>query len=75
MSAARFHDFEDTMPTQPGRLYRINVEAGTVITDDEAEAMHEAASACTEVGAEPRGKHRTGPLAALFLRLRRWALG
>lgn len=79
MSTSRYHDFEDTMAVDTARIYHLHrttrLEPGAIVTDDEAEAMHEAASARTEVDAEPRGKHRAGPLDALFLRLRRRLFG
>ena len=86
MSTARFHDFADTVPTMPagldqqGRyptrpLHRSAI-TGRVVGDDEAEAdWMRAAECCTDLGAELRGKHTTGPLGSMFLRLRRWALG
>jgi hypothetical protein len=32
----------------------------------------DAAEACTEVGAEPAGQHRTSPLIRAYLMARRW---
>lgn len=59
--------------TNKGRIYslhRIHCEPGAVVSDDDCERM--AAEACTEIGAEPAGKHRRSLLSRAWLRLVRW---
>lgn len=55
------------------RIFRVvdrhGEEVGRIFSDTVPVAPAEA---CTEVGAEPAGQHRTSPLIVAWLMVRRW---
>lgn len=57
--------------TATDRAIRPVLEPGAIVSDDDCERM-QAAEACTELGAEPAGKHRQSLLSRAWLRLVRW---
>ena len=66
----KHQDFEDTYPTHPGVLPQRQPLTGGFGRGGACPA-NLPAEACTELGAEPRGKHRAGAPTSLALWLRR----